>query len=80
MILQVGGSFKGVLLSFYPQKPGEMIPNLTFHHVVLVFKRVGEKKREHNTNYIRVLKGGGCPRGGGDWGTLRIRREDWGSP
>ncbi len=24
----------------------------------------------------RVLKGG-CPRGGGDWGTLRIPREDW---
>ena len=27
----------------------------------------------------RVLKGGGCPRGGGNWGTLRIPREDWGT-
>ena len=26
----------------------------------------------------RVLKGGG-PRGGGNWGTLRIPREDWGT-
>ena len=26
----------------------------------------------------RVLKGG-CPRGGGNWGTLRIPREDWGT-
>ena len=30
-----------------------------------------------NANY-RVLKGG-CPRGGGNWGTLRIPREDWGT-
>ena len=22
---------------------------------------------------------GGCPRGGGNWGTLRIPREDWGT-
>ena len=21
---------------------------------------------------------GGCPRGGGNWGTLKIPREDWG--
>ncbi len=28
--------------------------------------------------YCRVLKGG-CPRGGGNWGTLRIPREDWGT-
>ena len=28
--------------------------------------------------YYRVLKGG-CPRGGGNWGTLRIPREDWGT-
>ena len=26
----------------------------------------------------RVLKGG-CSRGGGNWGTLRIPREDWGT-
>ena len=26
-----------------------------------------------------VLKEGGCPRGGGKWGTLRIPREDWGT-
>ena len=26
----------------------------------------------------RILKGGG-PRGGGNWGTLRIPREDWGT-
>ena len=28
--------------------------------------------------YCRVLKGG-CSRGGGNWGTLRIPREDWGT-
>ena len=28
--------------------------------------------------FYRVLKGG-CPRGGGNWGTLRIPREDWGT-
>ena len=27
----------------------------------------------------RVLKRGGCSRGGGNWGTLRISREDWGT-
>ena len=32
------------------------------------------KKTEHN---YRVLRGG--PRGGGNWGTLRIPREDWGT-
>ena len=29
--------------------------------------------------FYRVLKGGGCSRGGGNWGTLRIPREDWGT-
>ena len=30
------------------------------------------------TNIIGFLRGG-CPRGGGNWGTLRIPREDWGT-
>ena len=30
-------------------------------------------------NHCRVLKGGGCSTGGGNWGTLRIPREDWGT-
>ena len=30
------------------------------------------------TRVYRVLKRG-CPRGGGNWGTLRIPREDWGT-
>ena len=38
--------------------------------------------RPVNTNCVdknyRILKGGG-PRGGGNWGTLRIPREDWGT-
>ncbi len=32
----------------------------------------------NTSNNSRVLKGG-CPRGGGNWGTLRIPREDWGT-
>ena len=31
-----------------------------------------------STLSYRFLKGG-CPRGGGNWGTLRIPREDWGT-
>ena len=30
------------------------------------------------TRYCRVLRGG-CSRGGGNWGTLTILREDWGT-
>ena len=30
------------------------------------------------SKYYRVLKGG-CPREGGNWGTLRIPSEDWGT-
>ena len=33
-------------------------------------------KRSHSI--IGFLRGG-CPRGGGNWGTLRIPREDWGT-
>ena len=29
--------------------------------------------------FCRVLKGEWCSRGGGNWGTLRIPREDWGN-
>ena len=28
---------------------------------------------------IGFLRGGGCPRKGSNWGTLRIPREDWGT-
>ena len=28
---------------------------------------------------VGFLGGGGCSRGGGNWGTLRIPREDWGT-
>ena len=28
--------------------------------------------------FIGFLRGG-CPRGGGNWGTLRIPKEDWGT-
>ena len=31
------------------------------------------------TRFIGFLRGGGCPRGGGNWGSLRIPREDWGT-
>ncbi len=31
-----------------------------------------------DTKTCRVLKGG-CSRGRGNWGTLRIPREDWGT-
>ena len=30
------------------------------------------------TFIVRFLTGG-CSRGGGNWGTVRIRREDWGT-
>ena len=33
---------------------------------------------EGSTNYCRVPKGG-VFKGGGNWGTLRIPREDWGT-
>ena len=29
--------------------------------------------------FIGFLRVPGCPRGGGNWGTLRICREDWGT-
>ena len=32
----------------------------------------------HDSFHCRVLKGG-CSRGGGNWGTLRIPGEDWGT-
>ena len=35
-------------------------------------------KLEYWTLLIGFLRGG-CPRGGGNWGTLRILREDWGT-
>ena len=28
---------------------------------------------------LGFLRAGGCSRGGGNWGTLRIPREDWGT-
>ena len=30
------------------------------------------------SQFVGFLRGG-CPRGGGNWGTLRIPREDWGT-
>ena len=40
-----------------------------------------EKNTQHvfPTSYCRVPKGGGVQGGGGNWGTLRIPREDWGT-
>ena len=38
------------------------------------------RKEHHDPKIIGFLRGGvGCPRGGGNWGTLRIPREDWGT-
>ena len=42
-----------------------------------MFRLVRIGSSQYLPNY-RVLKGG-CPRGGGNWGTVRIPREDWGT-
>ena len=34
---------------------------------------------ERFLNFIIGFLRGGCPRGGGNWETLRIPREDWGT-
>ena len=45
--------------------------------LMLIYHGTFSVKRFPQKNY-RVLKGG-CSRGGGNWGTLRIPREDWGT-
>ncbi len=34
-------------------------------------------KQSQGGKQKRITKGGGCSRGGGNWGTLRIPRQDW---
>ena len=36
---------------------------------------IGGRKKNVSIGFLR----GGCPRGGGNWGTVRIPREDWGT-
>ena len=45
---------------------------------VFYLLKTGEQTSQGLQSSDRVLKGG-CPRGGGSWGTLRIPREDWGT-
>ena len=47
-------------------------------------KKTAQKKRRRNLEFlpppiIGFLRGGGCPSRGGNWGTLRIPKEDWGA-
>ena len=42
-------------------------------------KKTTSKPRISSPSNYRVLKGGGCPSRGGNWGTLRIPKEDWGA-
>ena len=39
----------------------------------------GSWKKNISNWFCRVLKGGGCSRGGGNWGIWWIPREDWGT-
>ena len=42
-------------------------------------KSFNDLRTQQERSYsCRVLKGG-CSRGGGNWGTIRIPREDWGT-
>ena len=45
-------------------------------HLMSLGKR--KKSTLPETNFIGFLRGG-CPRGGGNWGTVRSPREDWGT-
>ena len=60
-----------------------MVSTPTWFHQWVSWPKIrrGQRKRRgffEATKYYRVLKGG-CSRGGGNWGTLRIPREDWGT-
>ena len=39
---------------------------------------LGHREFVSGGQVVRFLRGG-CSRGGGNWGTLRIPREDWGT-
>ncbi len=41
----------------------------------LAARQLEEEKKNVSIGFLR----GGCPRGGGNWGTVRIPREDWGT-
>ena len=64
------------------------VPCLLFHELHHQFLRFAMEKTECVSFRLETLSqditggclyggGGGCPRGGGNWGTLRIPREDW---
>ena len=50
---------------------------LSTNYKFYIDKLISDKCQEASL-CCRVLKGG-CSRGGGNWGTLRIPREDWGT-
>ena len=66
--------------------PSLLCPNLplSFPHLLTPVFRVGNSSvlagHKVSPSTYRVLKGGGCSRGGGNWRTVRIPlKEDWGS-
>ena len=67
-----GGHVWGVSLILTPHSFAGFLAN------VVSTEKAAEKKTSQ-TDFVGFLKGGGCSRGGGNWGIWWIPREDWGT-